>query len=348
MVDVEQVLPRTIMPSPPHEPGDATLLPAPQLLRGAEPAAQAAQAAQNDGTNSEPRPNNRPAKPSNHTSEARAKFMEIDVDGSGTLDADELAQLVKQLGIAQSSKTILGSVGGEITFETFAAWWADVRETERRAMRRKVKDAFAAGDKNGSGRIDKEEFGKLGSKWMKNLNPPFDLEADWQMSKDKRHGAPDMAYPAFEMWWQERLGVDVPNIPVLPEFMVQQVAEQSTLQVKREQAILQVAKVVEAGAKPMGTQSRSAVELWKVLRIRLTALVKMQRSWGHLHQVSPPTQTQAPARASASAPASVRLWGRRFLRPIDARWEWNGPRCQIYDAQEESRFEITPLPKYIR
>ena len=46
-------------------------------------------------------------------------------------------------------------------------------------------------------------------------------------------GELSVTYPRFELWWKERLGIDYPDIPVLPEYMVQVVSENSVLEMKR-------------------------------------------------------------------------------------------------------------------
>eukprot|EP01052_Picozoa_sp_SAG31_P003884 SAG31_NODE_154_length_22184_cov_25.917142_6_plen_624_part_00 len=176
----------------------------------------------------------------------------------------------------------------QVTFAAFSEWWNSVKEMERRSRRRQVKDVFNFIDADNSGRLNKEEFGKLASKakHLLDLDPPFDLETDWARSESKRLGAESLSYPAFELWWQDRLGLDTPDIPVLPEFMVQSVAHHSELEEKRARQFL-------SGAKRPGDDDgrRSAAHLWWLLRTRLLKIVSMQRHWGALHSIYDSTET---------------------------------------------------------
>jgi calmodulin len=64
------------------------------------------------------------------TAEARQLFHEIDADGGGTLDRDEIQQLAKRLGKRVSGKALAEAMqemdadgSGEIEFEEFLSWW---------------------------------------------------------------------------------------------------------------------------------------------------------------------------------------------------------------------------------
>jgi hypothetical protein len=62
--------------------------------------------------------------------DAQAKFAALDADSSGFLDAEELAQLLKELGRHVTDKAVARALAdmdedgnGEVSFEEFEAWW---------------------------------------------------------------------------------------------------------------------------------------------------------------------------------------------------------------------------------
>jgi Ca2+-binding EF-hand superfamily protein len=129
--------------------------------------------------------------------EMRTLFRQLDTDNSGTLDKAEMEQLIRQLSkkklsdkhvnaVFQSVCAHDNSVGGSdgsCSFGQFARWHTEAKETQRREFRTTVKDAFTAVDTDRSGWLSKEEFAKLASKCKGELqmNPPFDLESDWEL-----------------------------------------------------------------------------------------------------------------------------------------------------------------------
>eukprot|EP01048_Picozoa_sp_COSAG05_P028779 COSAG05_NODE_9116_length_646_cov_1.197441_3_plen_111_part_01 len=111
-------------------------------------------------------------------------------------------------------------------------------------MRRLVKDLFQSADKDNSGVLDKDEFAELVERTNKDSSLPmvtpeadaersvdpteptahtFNLDAAWEnirkvpFREGKEMG---VSFPGFEAWWKDRVGIDDPDIPVLPEFMV--------------------------------------------------------------------------------------------------------------------------------
>lgn len=212
-------------------------------------------------------------------------FCELDEDDSGGLDFDEFFQLVKKLGLKNGKKQmkkIFGSLDplekGFLTFPEFAEWFNAFLEKQRRTVTRAVKEIFNKIDKEGSGFLNKEQFGLLAEKAKLQLDPPFDLDSDWKRCKtNKALGDKSeelvLKFGGFEAWWKERLGIDEPDIPVLPEYMVQKIDEASLLgrrRAEREQAL---------------HGRRSGKILWEMLRPRLFSLVRMQRQWGDLHDL---------------------------------------------------------------
>ena len=94
---------------------------------------------------------------------------------------------------------------GSVGFDAFAGWYNASQEKLRRAAVRRVKEAFNSLDADGSGRLNKSEFGKLAAKAKLHLDPPFSLEADWkQCKKVKQEGIEDaeeeVNYASFEAW----------------------------------------------------------------------------------------------------------------------------------------------------
>ena len=67
--------------------------------------------------------------------EAEQLFAEVDEDGSGTLDAEEVQQLASRLGLkldrvaAKEAMDVMDADGGgDVDFEEFWMWWVENRE----------------------------------------------------------------------------------------------------------------------------------------------------------------------------------------------------------------------------
>ena len=67
--------------------------------------------------------------------EAEQLFAEVDEDGSGTLDAEEVQQLASRLGLkldrvaAKAAMDVMDADGGgDVDFEEFWMWWVENRE----------------------------------------------------------------------------------------------------------------------------------------------------------------------------------------------------------------------------
>lgn len=218
---------------------------------------------------------------------AWAWFCDLDKDQSGSLDKEEMWPLVKKVGLKLSRRDFEKRFGdldpsgsGLVDFKTFAAWWKLMKETERREHRRSVKDAFEAVDSDKSGKLTKEEFGKLNHKARKlmQLDPPFDLEKDWGECRTQKFAdlEPQLTYPDFEAWWKTRLGIEDPDIPVLPEFMVSQVEEETRL-LKKRQRIETASSMDTPRSRARRGEKRKGPELWALLRPRVLSIVRMQR-----------------------------------------------------------------------
>lgn len=170
-------------------------------------------------------------------------FAELDTDGSGYLDLDEVAKLSQMLGVNATRSEVQkafaemdNDANGEVSFEEFQRWWQNVKENDRRKVRRKVRNAFHKLDHNKDGTIDKEEFAGFMSpsmsRLMSLLGEPFDLEKDWALmhrSFVERGGALTddllVSFSLFEKWWKFRNGIDDSEIPVIPETMALRINE---------------------------------------------------------------------------------------------------------------------------
>ena len=53
---------------------------------------------------------------------------------------------------------LTGDPALQVSFKAFAKWWSEAKEAARRATRRAVKEMFELIDRDGNGKLDKEEF----------------------------------------------------------------------------------------------------------------------------------------------------------------------------------------------
>lgn len=224
----------------------------------------------------------RPANAYGTNAVAWAAFTKLDEDESGTLDRRELGQLIASLNMKMSTKDLDKHFDkmdpmdtGFISFDSFCVFFNAIKAKERRKLIRKLKERFHKADVRDTGLLRQGEFERLVNDSHILLDPPFDREEDWQSCRKTRTGTfpnftYELDYASFEAWYKERLGIDDPNIPVLPEFMVQKIEEAAFYGQSRN--------------KWTG-QTRSGRELWNSLRPRLLALVRMQRQWGNFHDI---------------------------------------------------------------
>eukprot|EP00656_Telonema_subtile_P020944 TRINITY_DN2199_c0_g1_i5.p2 TRINITY_DN2199_c0_g1~~TRINITY_DN2199_c0_g1_i5.p2 ORF type:complete len:167 (+),score=54.73 TRINITY_DN2199_c0_g1_i5:645-1145(+) len=71
----------------------------------------------------------------NTTSDLRSMFDQIDVDGSGTIDEQEMAQLATNIGFPLSEMELQAAMyrmdkdrNGQVEFDDFVAWWNSENE----------------------------------------------------------------------------------------------------------------------------------------------------------------------------------------------------------------------------
>lgn len=204
----------------------------------------------------------------------RRLFNQADADGSGTLGLKEIKQLCKELGERISNSALEEGFyrmdpekTGVVGFESFKKWWRQKEDNQRREMRKNVADVFNMMDVDGNGSLDREEIGLVAQKIAKKyggakFDPPFDLDTDYAAMDTTGTGV--ITYNEFAAWFKVRTGDDEPEIPVLPEYMVEKVKTMSDNQ---------------------GTGSRSGKDLWHFLRARLSVIVKLQGQWGSVHDL---------------------------------------------------------------
>ena len=133
--------------------------------------------------------------------------------------------------------------------------------------------------------LTKEEFGQALANSKIQLDPPFDLEADWAKVKKTRTGqwpyiVSEVSYRDFANWFSNRLQMEQQEIPVLPEYLVAKIEETCFMSRPGDEG-----KRLQGTKDSDGIGSRSAKDRWKMLRPRLTALVHLQRQWGHVHDI---------------------------------------------------------------
>ena len=90
-------------------------------------------------------------------------FAELDADNSGTVDRKELEQLVLDLNMKISSKSLDRHFAkmdametGEISFDQFCVFFNSMKAKERRKLIRKMKEIFAKVDDQKSGAVSQE------------------------------------------------------------------------------------------------------------------------------------------------------------------------------------------------
>ena len=132
----------------------------------------------------------------------RARFDMVDADGSGSIDAEELRQLLIDLGREPSEyslNTMMGladkDASGTIEFEEFAALYGKHVEEEKDDETFNLSECFRVFDLDGNGYLDKNEIatimGRLGTDTFRPPNPDFvaelvreaDIDGDGRVSR---------------------------------------------------------------------------------------------------------------------------------------------------------------------
>ena len=233
-------------------------------------------------------------------------FQELDTNGSGGLDLEEVAQLAQKLQVQMSRREIKQAFAemdtdrdGDVAFSEFSKWWQEVKEIDRRRVRRLVRDAFVKLDKDHTGCIHKPEFAQMlkgkTRRQLHLLGEPVDLDDDWALLHRKRietHGEESLTddlpvtFDDFETWWKTRNGIDDPDIPVLPEYMTKMVNELASFDPSLMVKAAQRRRALQlGGGQPDSTARKTPADHWDFLRPRLKLLVEMEKKWGDLREI---------------------------------------------------------------
>ena len=136
---------------------------------------------------------------------AKQLFAQIDVNGDGLLDAEEIAGLAMKLGkklseaeLADAMKDMDGDGDGSVDVDEFAAWWKERGITSWDNV--VAVELFAEVDENGDGQLDATEIAALMKRLGKAMSPG-ELEAAMGEMDSDGDGAVSSA--EFEAWWAE-------------------------------------------------------------------------------------------------------------------------------------------------
>lgn len=133
-------------------------------------------------------------------------FNSIDIDGSGSLDRQEVAQLSINLGrelrkheLDAAMAEMDPSGDGSVDFDEFKIWFKSLLDGDS-----VVRDVFTAADKDESGVIDREELRLI----MKELgNPLSPTELDKAMADMDIDGTGEIDFVEFSGWWSKLTSV---------------------------------------------------------------------------------------------------------------------------------------------
>lgn len=145
------------------------------------------------------------------TEEVEEFFKQIDIDGGGTLDTEEMKLLMKRLGqpsegegFANIMYELDGDQSGEVDLTEFLDWWKRAGRERREEItryndkRRDVREIFDEVDTDGSGEVDASEVGQLIHNLGINMKPSELQDAMAAMDKD---GSGTVEFEEFYHWW---------------------------------------------------------------------------------------------------------------------------------------------------
>lgn len=239
------------------------------------------------------------------------------------------------------------------TFEEFSLWLEHSQTLNRRAVRREVKENFELFDRDHSGILDYGEFTQVVHKTQKFMNVEVDLDADWAAISKVPIGEANevgefeegVTFNDFERWWKERAGVREPDIPVLPEFMVLRISDQT----RSNGGWSGVAPGKTAGVKKTSSASPSRASRSAEDYVAEPSKGTRTNPHGPWTRDSPPSQEWLDWYKDHHRDP-FELWrnlGASLHTMVDMRRQW-GDLHEMYETRAESLYEVLPFPQWVR
>ena len=145
--------------------------------------------------------------------EVRELFDEIDEDGGGSLDKEELRELLEKLGMDVDDEKVdsvmleMDADGeGTVELQEFLWWWKKAGSEYREKMMKlkdemnDVKNLFDEFDDDGSGEIGEEELRQLIQMLGANFNEDEIKKTMLELDKD---GSGEVDFQEFYKWWRD-------------------------------------------------------------------------------------------------------------------------------------------------
>ena len=130
-------------------------------------------------------------------------FKEVDEDGNGSLDHDEITALCVKMGKRFTPSQMKAAIfqmdadgSGEVSYEEFENWWSHNGGLDLWALFREI-------DADDSGFLDMEEIGVLCRRMGKDLTPEELADAMKEMDFD---GSGVVEWLEFNRWWANNGG----------------------------------------------------------------------------------------------------------------------------------------------
>lgn len=146
------------------------------------------------------------------TEEIVSFFEEIDDDGSGLLDRDELKKLLEKLGKVVTEEVLSTAMqemdrddSGQVDLSEFLQWWRKAGAEARAEMTRvadrmnQLREVFESMDADNSGSLDHEEITEMIAKHLGMKLKPAELEEALKQMDDDSSG--EVSFSEFYAWW---------------------------------------------------------------------------------------------------------------------------------------------------
>ena len=206
----------------------------------------------------------------------RELFEAADADGSGTLDAEEVASFVRivrparemcaiEVSMAMDAMTA-GGDGQEITFKQFERWWMDggsrtpeerrkyAQTAGQRDPRESVRAIFQMIDIDGGGSLDRDEIRKAGTVLGKVFSG---AELDTAMSVMDKEQTGEVCFESFYAWYTSHRSGCMTDQQTRSRLALTQQLEQQKLGRKLERE--SVKALMEAHARIVGVSKMRAM-----------------------------------------------------------------------------------------